>query len=101
MLVMLVAYLARGPALHRGHEDAVVIDETELTVFHDDVSVLQIAVGDARRLERSHNAQPLLSEVEQHLAALQHFADVKIERWSLDPFHEQDRKPGAADEYAF
>jgi hypothetical protein len=32
---------------------------------------------------------------------VEHFADVEIEGWSLDPLHEQDRKSRAADEYSF
>src|SRR5262245_40148464 len=32
---------------------------------------------------------------------MQHLADVHIESWTIDPLHEEDRKPVAADKYAF
>src|SRR6185503_7542498 len=39
--------------------------------------------------------------MQQHLRAVKHLADVQIERWPLDPLHEENRKPVAADEYSF
>ena len=53
MLVVLVTNFTRSPSLHWGHKNSVVIDETQLPVFDDDVTVLQIAVGHSRRAQRT------------------------------------------------
>ncbi len=49
VLVVLMSDFARGPSSHRGHKNSIVIDETQLSVFDDDVAVLQIAVRNTRR----------------------------------------------------
>src|SRR4029078_5131960 len=41
VLVMLMPNLARGPTCHRGHKDSIVIDQTQLPVFDDDVAAFQ------------------------------------------------------------
>src|ERR1041385_3820014 len=39
--------------------------------------------------------------MQQHVWPIHHLADVQIKRWTLDPLHEKDREPVAADEYSF
>src|ERR1051325_5896378 len=39
--------------------------------------------------------------MQQHVRPLKHLADVKVQCWTIDPIHEQDREPLAADEYSF
>src|SRR5690349_17341417 len=58
-------------------------------------------MGDAGLLKRIHDSQPLVSKMQKHIATVEHFTHVKIERGALDPFHKQDRESRAADEYAF
>src|SRR5215213_5096593 len=39
--------------------------------------------------------------MQQHVRAVKHLADVKIQGRTIDPVHKQDRKSVAADEYSF
>src|SRR5215813_2814806 len=101
MLVVLVSDFAGDPSLHPGHKDPVVIDETQLSMFDDDVAVLQIAVSNVCGLQRMYESQPLFGKMQQHFAAVQHLADVQIERRPIDPVHEENRKSITADQDPF
>src|ERR1044072_3532736 len=39
--------------------------------------------------------------MQQYLAPVKHFADVKIQCWPIDPLHEEDRKSRATNNDAF
>src|SRR2546421_359890 len=63
MLVVLMPDLTRRPTGHRGHEHAIKIDEPELSMLDDDISVLQIAVRHAGRAQRSEQTHPLVRQM--------------------------------------
>src|SRR5688572_23293508 len=101
MLIVLMSDFAGGPAGHLWNEDPVVIDQAQLPVLDDDVAVLKVAVCNTRNLQRSQQSQPLFRKVQQHVPAVEHFTDVKIQRGAFDPLHEENRKAIAADQYSF
>src|ERR1051325_12068593 len=101
MLIVLMSDFAGDPALHLRHKDPVVIDEAQLPVFDDDVAVLQIAMRDARSLQRVHQSKPLFGKMQQYFTAVQHLCDIQIESRPIDPVHEEDRKSIAADQNSF
>src|ERR1044072_5048138 len=101
VLIVLVTDLARGPAGHLRHKDSIVIDESQMSVFDDDVAVLKIAMCHPRRSQRSQQAQPFFRKMQEHILSVEHLADVEIQGWAFDPLHEENRKSLAADEDSF
>src|SRR5215204_531171 len=101
MLVVLMPNFAGGPSSHAGHKYSVVIDETQLAMFDDDVAVLQIAMRNAVTSQCTQKSQPLPRKMQQHLGPVEHFTDIYVERRTVNPLHEEDRKPVAADKYSF
>jgi hypothetical protein len=39
--------------------------------------------------------------MQQYFLSVEHLADVKIQGWTFDPLHEENRKSLTADEYSF
>jgi hypothetical protein len=52
VLIVLMTNFARAPTRHLRHEDSIMIDETQLPVFDNDVAVLKIAMRHPRRSQR-------------------------------------------------
>jgi hypothetical protein len=99
VLEMLMPDFAGLQPAHRGDEHAVQINQAQLPLFNDDVSVLQVAVGDARFAQTRHQFQPLVRQMPEHVWPVNHVFQIHVQRRAFDPLHDQRREPAPRDEY--
>ena len=101
VLVVAVSQLVGGEAGQARHEHAVVVDEAEVAARgHEDVAVLEVAVGHAGAAQLVDESGEASGEIRQRGAVPQVLFDVGKQRLALRPVHLHDREPLAPDEHA-